>query len=769
VLVNGSGDYPSAPFTPARAGTYRWVVAYSGDHNNRRAGPTACGIDSETTVVHRTQPAIATEASGAVQVGQPISDTAFLSGGANPRGTITFRVYGPDDLNCNNALAHTATVRVRGNDAYPSGDFTPTRAGIYIWVARYSGDRNNRPDSTACDDPTEHVVVAPLPLGHPTLTTTASAGAPAGSPIHDIAHLTGGNAPTGTITFRLYGPDDPACTGDPAEQVSAHATGPGDWPSPDVRLTQAGTYYWVADYGGDEHNHGYGPTDCGLAAERVDVSPAQPALRTAASPSVSVGLPVRDTAFFSGGSSPTGTITFALFGPNNPTCAPPAASTPAVVNVIGNGRYPSPSVVVRQAGTYHWQVTYSGDANNHGTSICGGSGETVVVPRRLSLLTTSASPPANVAPSAPRVRSAGLEIYDSARLRFGFAPTGRIIFALFGPDNPTCSGTPIFTSATLVNGNGVYNSNRYLVTASGVYRWVAAYSGDSNNRPRVTRCGAQNEQVRVTVPAVTVLTTAASPAVDIGGAIHDTAFLSNGAAPTGTITFRLYGTRDTGCTGDPIFTSKVTVTGNGPQVSGSFLPPGPGVYRWVAEYSGDQANHPAGPTACGDPTELGIVRPPAITPVVPSFSTTASQSPAGGETLYDIAHLAGGTDPSGSIVFELFGPDDQACSGTPVFTSVVAADGNGDYRSATFTVAQPGTYRWVVTYSGDALNESVGPTGCGDGSETSAVSATPAPTPDPGPDEEAKGGVRPPRPSPRPKPRPKPRPPVRPPPPTVTG
>jgi hypothetical protein len=251
--------------------------------------------------------------------------------------------------------------------------------------------------------------------------------------------------------------------------------------------------------------------------------------------------------------------------------------------------------------------------------------------------------------------------------------------------------------------------------------------------------------------------------VNLGGAIHDTAFLSNGASPTGSITFRLYGSGDTGCSNDPVFSSKINVAGNGPYVSGSFVPPGPGVYRWRAEYSGDQANHPAGPTGCGDPTELGIVRPPAITPVVPTLSTTASQYPSGGQTLYDIAHLAAGIDPSGSIVFELFGPSDQSCSGPPVFTSVVAAEGNGDYRSATFTVPGPGTYRWVVTYSGDAVNTSVGPTGCGESSETTTVSATPAPTPDPGPDEGAQGT----RPRPRPKPSPprRPTPPRRPPPP----
>jgi hypothetical protein len=219
----------------------------------------------------------------------------------------------------------------------------------------------------------------------------------------------------------------------------------------------------------------------------------------------------------------------------------------------------------------------------------------------------------------------------------------------------------------------------------------------------------------------------------VGGAIYDTAYLSGGVSPTGTITFRLYGSGATDCSGRPIFTATVNVTGNGPHASPSFVPPGPGAYRWVVKYSGDRTNRHAGPTRCGDKTELGIVRPPVVTPVVPTFSTTATQSPAGGATLSDIAHLADGLEPGGSLVFSLYGPDDQTCAGPPAFTSVVEVLGNGDYRSAEFTVPRPGTYRWVVSYSGDALNAAAGPTACGESTETSAVSDPPATKPNPGP------------------------------------
>jgi hypothetical protein len=249
-------------------------------------------------------------------------------------------------------------------------------------------------------------------------------------------------------------------------------------------------------------------------------------------------------------------------------------------------------------------------------------------------------------------------------------------------------------------------------------------------------------------------------AVTLGGAIHDTAHLSGGVAPTGTMTFRLYGLGDMGCMANPIFTSTVRVAGNGDYVSQSFVPAVAGVYRWVADYSGDAANRPAGPTTCGDSAELAIVRPPTIIPVVPAFSTTASERPVASGSLYDVAHLTGGVSPGGAITFTLYGPDDLTCSGPPAFTAVVTVTGNGSYFSPVFAVPRAGTYRWVATYSGDAMNAAVGPTGCGDPSETSVVSSAPNPNDDPGPNVPA-----PPKPKPKPKPTPRPKPP----PPVVTG
>ena len=453
------------------------------------------------------------------------------------------------------------------------------------------------------------------------------------------------------------------------------------------------------------------------------VSKAAPALRTDASRAVSVGRGVWDTAILSGGSEPRGKITFRLYGPDDSGCAGPPVFTVEQV-VIGNGRYRSATFVPQQAGSYLWIATYSGDENNApAVTRCGDPEETVVaLPRRL-LMTTSASPRANLG-TGRRVLRAGLSIYDAATLKSGFAPTGEITFRLFGPTDPSCSGTPVFTSAAAVNGNGVYNSEGFTPTESGTYRWVAMYSGDANNRPAGPgRCGEPAEEVRITLLAEPELTTSASAAVDLGGEIRDTAHLSGGSAPTGTITFRLYGHGDNDCSEDPIFTSTVRVSGNDDYVSEPYVPTDAGVYRWVATYSGDGRNRGVGPTSCGDQAELAIVRPASLTPVTPSFSTTASASSGVGGPVYDTAHLSGGVAAFGSITFSLYGPEDATCSAPPAFTTISLVSGNGDYRSEPFIPSHAGTYRWVASYTGDAMNINAGPTPCGEPAETLVVSA----------------------------------------------
>jgi hypothetical protein len=106
-------------------------------------------------------------------------------------------------------------------------------------------------------------------------------------------------------------------------------------------------------------------------------------LSTVASPSVALGGTISDSATLSGGgigaAAPTGTITFTLYAPNDPTCSSPAIFT-STAPVNGNGTYSSTPFTSSAIGTYHWIANYGGDLNNAPTAnICNAANELVVV------------------------------------------------------------------------------------------------------------------------------------------------------------------------------------------------------------------------------------------------------------------------------------------------------------------------------------------------------------------------------------------------------
>ena len=91
---------------------------------------------------------------------------------------------------------------------------------------------------------------------------------------------------------------------------------------------------------------------------------------------------------------------------------------------------------------------------------------------------------------------------------------------------------------------------------------------------------------------------------------------------------------------------------------------------------------------------------------VPTLASTSSGSTALGGQIGDIGTLAGGFSPAGTIAFRVYGPDDPACSGIPIWTSApIAVAGNGSYAPPPFTPTEAGTYVWTADYSGDSMNE----------------------------------------------------------------
>ncbi len=129
----------------------------------------------------------------------------------------------------------------------------------------------------------------------------------------------------------------------------------------------------------------------------------------------------------------------------------------------------------------------------------------------------------------------------------------------------------------------------------------------------------------------------------------------------------------------------------------------------MATYNGD-ANNTTVSSGCAD-------EPVTVTQATPTISTTPSAGGPVGTSISDTATVSGGVNPTGAVSFELFGPDDTTCSGTPEFAFPNNPLSGGSATSGTITTIAVGTYHWVATYNGDANNLAVS-SACADESVT---------------------------------------------------
>jgi hypothetical protein len=352
-------------------------------------------------------------------------DTSTLESGFNPTGTITFTLITPGG-----ATADTETVTVNGNGSYttPTGFMLPTTGtvtGTYQWNASYRGDTNNNAASDI-NSVNEQVTVNPAsPTLNTTPNTTTVPLGPNAVTLTDTATLADGYHPIGTITFTLIAPGNVTVH---TESVTVNGNGnyttPTGFTLPSTG-TVTGTYHWNAIYSGDANNNT--ASDLNDVNEQVTVIAANPTLATTPNPvSVMLGttsVTLHDMADLEKGFNPTGTITFTLSYNNT------VVDTDTVM-VNGNGLYTTPTGFTLPSsgtvtGTYQWDATYSGDANNTSVSEINNADEQVTV--------IAAGPTLSTAPNPTTVTlgANSVTLTDAATLSGGFNPTGTITFTLF--------------------------------------------------------------------------------------------------------------------------------------------------------------------------------------------------------------------------------------------------------------------------------------------------------------------------------------------------
>src|SRR5438128_1644486 len=447
-----------------------------------------------------------TQDPAAGTVGETFKDEAKLSGlfCAHPTGTIRYMLSSPTrrSSDLGGLVASDGPVSVSGDGEYatPQGA-SPTQAGTYYWVAAYSGDSNNKEAKSGCAD--EPVVIG---QASPAITTTQDpAAGTVGETFKDEAKLSGlfGAHPTGTISWKLYSnkscdasegglvaSDGPVSVSGDGEYATAHTASP----------TQACNYYCVAAYSGDSNNK---EAKSGCADEPVVIGQASPAIPTTHDPAAGTAgdtfLSLHD-ALPIFGAHPTGTISWKLY--SNKSCEASEGGLVASdgpVSVSGDGEYATPQgASPTQAGTYYWVAARS-EERRVGKDKSARADEPDVNGQASPAIKTTHDTAAG---------TVGETAKDGVKLGgvFGAQPWGTMSWKLYS--NKSCDasegGLVASDGPVSVSGDGEYATPQGASpTQAGTYYWVAAYSGDANNKEPKNCCADEPAVIGQASPAIT--------------------------------------------------------------------------------------------------------------------------------------------------------------------------------------------------------------------------------------------------------------------------
>lgn len=220
-------------------------------------------VDCTFTNKRKLSPTIATKLNGeqpsiSVQVGSSVYDTATLTGATDTAGgTVTYTVY--SNSTCTAGARDAGTKDVTNGVVGDSDALAFNTVGKFYWRAVYSGDAANFGATSPC---TAEVL---------TVTKRAPAATTAQHLIpNDTFALTGGFNATGNVTFALYAPSSPTCTGTPAYTETVALNGDAAATTNDTFVASAeGIWRWKVTYTGDGNNKGV-TLGCGRERFTID-------------------------------------------------------------------------------------------------------------------------------------------------------------------------------------------------------------------------------------------------------------------------------------------------------------------------------------------------------------------------------------------------------------------------------------------------------------------------------------------------------------------
>jgi hypothetical protein len=260
-VVNGVAP-DSDPYATDTVGTFYFQASYSGQGANL---PATSACTEEVLTVQKASPTIATQVKddadgsdindgASVAIGTTVYDTATLTGGFSPGGTVEYfyqkQTNGTPD--CTDGISLGMKNVTAGS--VPDSDTVPLNAaGTYEFWAVYSGDANNNGDISSCD--AETVVVG---KNSPSGSTTQSLIP------NDTLTLTGATTDAGgTVDFYLFAPGVTCSVGNIAnaaykeEDVALLTNDHASTGNTEFIAQAEGTWTWLAIYSGDANNDGF--------------------------------------------------------------------------------------------------------------------------------------------------------------------------------------------------------------------------------------------------------------------------------------------------------------------------------------------------------------------------------------------------------------------------------------------------------------------------------------------------------------------------------